>query len=230
MGNSLTIKRIAAPTSWKLRRKGIPFVTKPFPGAQSYDLGTSLTTLLRDLLHLARTARETRYITNKKEVLINGVRRKDGKFLVGFMDALSIPILNHYYRLTLTTKGRLAPVAIEKEEAGKKLAKIIGKTHVRGKVQLNLSDGRNLFVEKDVYKPGDSLLLSIPEQKIINHFKFEKKATIILTSGRHIGKVGQLEEITGDIIAFKIENDVFRTKKEFAFVVGKEQSALRVRP
>ena len=229
MGNSLTIKRYIAPTSWPMKRKGITFVTKPLPGAQSYSLGTSLNFVLRDILNLATTAKESKFILNNKEVLVNGVRRKEPKFIAGFMDALSLPLLNESYRITLNSKGSLTAIKVDSPEAGKKLAKIIGKSLVKGKVQLNLSDGRNVLVEKDTYKLGDSLLFSVPEQKVLDHYKLDKKCTVMLTDGTHNGKIGIVEDLIGDIILFKVNDEVFRTKKKFAFVLGNEQSAIKVR-
>ncbi len=232
MGNSLTIKRMASPSSWKMEKKEHTFVTKPHPGAHTYALGTSLTVLLREMLKVAQTAREARYILQNKEVLINGIRRKDNKFLTGFMDTLSFAPLNEHYRITMTTNGALSPLKITPDETKKKLVKIIGKTLVRGKVQLNLSDGRNILREngeKEFYKRGDSLLIEVPNQKILNHFKCEKKATIMLTAGKHRGKIGTVEDIAGDIIIFKVNNEIFRSKKDFAFVLGAEQPAVVVR-
>ncbi|MBI4441159.1 30S ribosomal protein S4e [Candidatus Woesearchaeota archaeon] len=228
MGNSLTIKRMAAPTSWQMKRKGITFVTKPMPGAHSYQLGTSLNFILRDVLSLARTAREAKYILNNKEILVNGTRRKDGKYLAGFMDTLSITPTKEHYRLIISQKGTLEALKIDAEDAKKTIAKIIGKSHVAGRVQLNLSDGRNLFVEKDTYKVGDSLLVEMPKQKVLDHFKLEKGAIILLTDGTHIGKTGSVEDIVSDIIIFRVGQDIFRTKKSFAFVIGKGKSAVTV--
>lgn len=223
MGNSLTIKRMASPVSWKMEKKKHTFVTKPHPGAHTYKLGTSLTVILREMLKVAHTAREARYILQNKEVMINGARRKDGKFLTGFMDTLSFVPLDEHYRIIMTTNGMLSSIKITADDAKKKLAKIIGKKLIKGKLQLNLSDGRNVFVEKDVYTCGDSLLFEVPSQKIVHHLKLEKKAAITLTAGTHIGKIGTVEDIVGDIILFKVNDNMFRTKKEFAFVLGAEQ-------
>ncbi len=229
MAHSLTIKRLAAPMTWKMKRKGITFVTRPLPGAHPYKLGVSLSFLLRDVLNVAETAREARYIINNKEILINCSKQKEHKFLVGFLDSISFTPLNQHYRVVLSTKGTLAAISIDADEAKKKLAKIIGKQAINtGHLQLNLSDGRNILVEKDTYKCGDSLLLEVPEQKIISHFRLEKGVPVMLTDGKHRGKLGIVEEIIKDIIVFRVDKELYRTKREYAFVLGKETPALKI--
>ncbi len=229
MSHSLTIKRLAAPTTWAMKRKGITFVTRPLPGAHPYRLGTPLGFMLRDVLGVARTAKEALYILNNKDVLVNGVKRKDKKFIIGFMDSLSLASVNQHYRIILSKNGTLDVAGIDADDAKKKIAKIIGKTSTKGnRLQLNLSDGMNILVEKDEYKPGDSLLFEVPENKISIHFRLEKGAFVMLTDGKHCGKSGVVEDITNDIIVFKANDEVCRTKKAFAFVLGKDASALKI--
>ena len=69
----------------------------------------------------------------------------------------------------------------------------------------------------------------MPSQKIKEHFKFEKRAAIFLMGGKHIGVIGVVENIDGEKLIFKNEkNDVLETRKEHAFVIGKEKPIIKV--
>ena len=110
---------------------------------------------------------------------------------------------------------------IQKEETLLKPCKIIGKTMVRGKLQLNMFDGKNIFVDKNMYKVGDTLLLSLPEQKISKHLKLDKKSSIFLVGGKHTGEIGNVEDIKENKIIYKDSGgNLVETLKKYAFVVG----------
>ena len=98
---------------------------------------------------------------------------------------------------------------------------------VKGKVQLNFYDGKNKLAEKNDYKVGDSILLSLPDQKISKHLKLQKKATIFLTSGKHVGETGKIEDIAENKIIYKDHNgELVETLKEYAFVIGEDKSLI----
>ena len=101
------LKRLNAPKSWKIKRKGIKFITRPNPGAHSFSLGMPINIVLREIFEYAKTTKEVKNILNNKEVLINGVRRKDHRFIVGFMDIIAIPGIKAYFRVLLDKKGKL---------------------------------------------------------------------------------------------------------------------------
>ena len=105
---------------------------------------------------------------------------------------------------------------------------IKNKKSVGKKIQLNLSDGRNILVDKDAYKTKDSLIVELPEQKIADHLPFTKGAMILLTGGRHMGTVGNVESIEGNTLVFKTGSEVYETTKDHAFVVGKEKPAVSI--
>src|SRR5208337_1683649 len=84
------------------------------------------------------------------------------------------------YRM-LPVKGKgLSLIKISKEEAKFKLCKILRKrTAPKGLIQYGTHDGRSLsFPPTDTqaagYSTNDTLRISIPTQRILNHIKFEK--------------------------------------------------------
>ena len=215
------LKRLAAPKTWPVKRKGIKFITKPVAGTHSLDTGMPVNLLLKEVLVYANTTREAKRILNANEVKIDGKIRKDFRFPVGIFDVIEFTNINECFRIIFNTKGKLDLIKINKEDAMLKPCKIIGKTMVRGKLQLNLYDGRNIFADNDSYKVGDTVFLALPEQKINKHLKLAKKSTIFLIGGKHIGEIGNVEDIVENKIIYKDQKgNLIETSKGYAFVVG----------
>ena len=191
--------------------------------------GMPLGVFMREAFGLAKTRKEVRQILHHKNVLVDGKRRKEQNFLVGLFDVVEFSDINAYHRITINSKGKIDTIAIEKSEAGLKPCRIIGKSLVKGKVQLNLSDGRNMLADKDSYKTGDTLIIEIPKQAIKKHLKLEKKSVVFLTGGKYLGHVGTVEGISGERLMFKTEDgQIAETKKDYAFVIGEGKPALSV--
>ena len=215
------LKRLAAPKTWQIRRKGLKFITKPIPGPHNLELGMPLSLMMKEVLNYANTTREVKKILNSNEIKIDGKPRKDFRFPVGLFDTIEFVNTNECFRVILNRKGKIDLIKIKKEDIFLKPCKIIGKTIVRGKLQLNLYDGKNIFVDDKAYKVGDTILLSLPEQKISKHIKLDKKSTIFLVGGKHIGEIGNVEDIIENKIIYKDHNsNLIETSKKYAFVVG----------
>jgi small subunit ribosomal protein S4e len=223
------LKRYVAPKSWTLLRKTETFVVRPNPGAHPLKLGMPIALLLRQLGY-AKTAREIKKILNIKEILVDKRRVKEHKFPVGFMDVLSIPSTKENFRILLDAKGKLKLSPIKDEsEAGLKLCRITGKRIIKkGKIQLNMSGNRNLLVEKNEYKPGDSIMIELPSQKIAQHIKLENGSMVLITGGTHIGSKGVIESVEGDKVIYLSDNEKRNTLKKYAFVIGKEKELINL--
>lgn len=185
-------------------------------------------------MHVASTGDEARKIIKAGEILVDGRKRKDHGFPVGLFDAVSIPKLNQSYRVVPTTKG-LELIKIPESEADKKISKVVDKTVLKkGKLQLNLHDGKNILVDKSEYKTGDSLLLQVPELKILEHIKLEKGSLGIVSKGVDSGKVGAVKEVvqTKSREARKVSVDLEGTVEDVLqdrfFVIGKDKPAITV--
>lgn len=224
------LKRLNAPKTWKIKRKQAKFVTRPKPGTHSFKEGMPLNLVIRDILKYGDITKEVKHILSNKAVLVDGKVRKDHRFLVGLMDIVSIPKKKEHFRILFNEKGKIELIPIKEKEANTKLCKIRGKSFVRKKVQLNLHDGRNVLVEKDSYKVGDTIILEVPKQKMVEHLKLEPKTLIYLVGGRHIGEIGTAEDIKGRNIVYKRESgEVYETLKKYAFVIGKTKSFISLK-
>src|SRR3989338_9812016 len=220
------MKRMAAPRSWPVERKLTAYITKARPCAHSYKFGMPLNVVIKELLKLANTSREVREII-KTGVSIDGKKVIDERSIIGFMDVLSFTNSKDAYRVLLNNNGFITAVKIEASESKIKLSKVIGKSMVKGKTQLNLIDGRNILVDKAGYKTGDVLLLEIPSQKITEKIALEKGSKIYLMGGKHIGEIHTAETISGEKISLRSKDgSVFETLRKYAFAVGKDKIAL----
>lgn len=222
------LSRIAMPKSWQIKRKGYKWVARPMPGAHTLKMGIPLVIIIRDIMNLSQTARETKKILNNKEVFVDGIVRKNPNFVVGVMDVITIPSLKKYYRVLLSSKGKMILKEISAEESRIKPCKIKNKTKVGKRMQLNLNDGKNVLVDKDEFKCRDTVILEIPANKIKEIVKFEKGSIVYLIGGKNIGSVGKIEDIKKDKIVYKKGNELFETLKEYAFAVGKHAPLIKI--
>ncbi len=223
------LKRINVPKTWDIKRQETKLITKPLPGQSSYELGLPLNVILRDYLKIAKTNHGVKYLLNHQEISVDHVKQKEPRFITGFMDTLSIPLLKQNYRMLINKKGKLYLASISETESTIKPCKIIGKSLIGKKIQINLYDGKNILVEKDSYKVGDSVLLELPSKKIKDTMKLDKGSFIFLFKGKHQGDSGIVEKIEKDMVTYKNKsNEVIQTKKMYAFVIGKEKPLIKI--
>jgi small subunit ribosomal protein S4e len=230
----MKLKRLRAPKFWKVPKKTAKWVVAPRPGPHKKFESIPLQIVVRDILKLAETGNEAKSIIKKGEVFVDGKARKDHAYSAGMMDVIAIPRIKKYFRVMPMEKG-LELVEIEESESSKKICRIKNKTTVkRGKLQLNLHDGKNLFVGKDVYKTGDSVLLKLPEQKILEHIKLEKGSLGLVVKGKNSGKLVRIKEVVAakgmvpSKIICELENAEIEVLKDYVFAVGKQEPAIKL--
>jgi small subunit ribosomal protein S4e len=222
------LKRLAVPKTWAIKKKENKWIKRPNPGAHSIEMGLPLSVLITSLLKVANTSKEVTRMLYHKELFVDMKPRKDRGFSVGLFDTINMPKIKKNYRVIINGSKKLSLVEIDEKENNLKLTRVIGKKLISGKTQLNCMDSRNLLVDKDEYKVGDSLLIDLPGQNIKQHFKLEKGCIILLTGGKHMGDYGKLEGIEGKNIIYNSSKGTFQTLKKYAFAVGKEKPAIKV--
>ncbi|OGS52459.1 MAG: 30S ribosomal protein S4e [Euryarchaeota archaeon RBG_13_61_15] len=226
------MKRMAAPNTWAIPRKTSHWVTKPSPGPHGTREAMPLLAVVRDMLKLCDNAREARFIIGSRGVSVDGKIVTDYKYPVGLMDVVTILKTKQSYRMLVDYKSQLKLVSIDDSEKGWKLARIDGKKVIRkGKVQLNLHDGRCMILAKDQYKTGDVLKIDVPSQKLVKNFKLEKGSMALLIGGSHPGSVQTIENYqirrgsAPNLVTFK---EGFSTIKENVFVVGDKAPEIKL--
>ena len=222
------LKRLVTSKTWPIQRKETAYTTRPSPGPHKASGSLPLNVVMRDLLKVTASTKETKKVLNSGEILIDHRVRKDHHFPVGIMDILSMPGLKKDYVVAYDLRGRLTFHEMSPKDSAVKLCKIVNKTILKGKkVQLNLYDGRNVNVDPDTYKVGDSVYISLKDMKVAKHLKFEKGALVYLIGGRHVGRYGEIIEIKHfkgieeDRIVIKSGDENIETLKSYAFVTDK---------
>lgn len=228
------LKRLNAPIFWEVSKKETKLVVSPRPGPHKKFECIPLAIVLRNKLKIAETAKDAKDILNTRDVLIDGKIRKDIKYPAGLMDVIAFPKIKKYYRIVPVSRG-LDIIEIAEKEAKLKLFRIDDKKILRkGKVQLNLHDGKNIIVGKDVYKTGDSLLLEMPGLKIIDHEKLEAGKLGIIIKGKNSGKIVKIKKVLvtktrePNKIICEMDNEEVESIQKYIFVVGKDKPLIKV--
>lgn len=184
-------KRHSMPSNWPLARKGnVYFVNSN----HSQYSAIPLLVALRDVLQIAKTAKEVRLMQLANEVLVNDKVRKEPQFPVQVFDVLNLPKLGKNYRLEVAGK-KLKFNEVSGKEASKKIVKSIGKVQIsKNIVQINLEDGSN-FLIKENFAVGDSAVLNLKERKIEKILPMKEGSKVLVVAGKHSGKNGKIKEV-----------------------------------
>ncbi len=221
-------KRLSSPIARERKSKGRFIVAAR--GPRKKDGSLPLLIALRDNLVLAETHREGKHLIKMGELMVDGKSCKDHKFGVGLMDTIHIPSIPASYRVMNGRKG-LVLVKIPESQSRMKICKIIGKTAVNGgKIQYNLHDGRNIISDRN-YMTRDSLLISLPEQKPIEHLKFEEGALALITTGKNAGTVARIEKIEqakAKRVWLKKDSKLFEAPLDYVMVIGKDKPVVAI--
>lgn len=193
ISGSKKLKRQMAPVFWGLGRKSKRFVVAPRPGPHPKKSSVPAAVLLRDMLGVAYSLREAKAIIYGGDLVVDGKVRKSIHFGVGLMDAISLR--NNTYRMVPSEGKLLRPVSIPADEAAKKLVKITSKVTIKGgKTALGCHDGRTIISDVSV-KVGDSCLLEVPSQKILDVMPIKTGSSVMVIKGVNAGQSGIVERV-----------------------------------
>ena len=228
----MVIKRLAANPMWHFARRTTQrYALDPRPGPHPKSRCLPLGHILRDVLHIAENMAEAKQLLNSGKVKVDGAVRKGAAFPAGLMDIVSID--DSHWRILPDKRGlRLHPIT--EAEAKTKLLMVKNKTHVHGKAQINLHDGRNLLVDKDIYKTGDVLVWDLNAKKPVGHLQFKRGAIAILIGGQSRGLVGRIEDviikrgIEPNRVLLRFEKQNKETRRDYAFVVGQDKPVISI--
>ena len=229
------LKRFPAPKYWPIHRKEAKWTIRASPGTHPLKNCIPLLIFIRDLLKLGQTAKEGKTIILEGNVKVDGKIIKDYKFPVGLMDVVEIPVINKIYRILPFRRKGLLPLPITEKEKNFKLCKILNKILLKkGKIQLNLHDGRNIITPnlELSYKTKDVLKISIPDQEILEHYPLEEKMSTLVTAGKYMGAYGTLKKVErrfgphASIVTLEHKGDTFQTALEYAFIIGETNPSI----
>jgi small subunit ribosomal protein S4e len=194
------LKRHASPKSWPIRRKGTKYVVR------ASSKGVPLLIVMRDMLKLAANRSEVKRLIHDNNLLLNEKIATDEKNNASLFDTITVIPLKKHYRVELSEKGKFELKEIKENETGEKIAKVSDKKKLKGgKIQLNLSDGRN-FLSDIKCNTNDSVVINLKHKKIEKCLPLKEKARAFVFEGKHIGKQGTIEKIITEQKMAELEN------------------------
>lgn len=218
------LKRLVAPKWWPIERKNKKYTFAP-RGAYKRELSLPLLLFVRDVLKLAENRKEAWNVIKKGEILVDGRKRKDPNFGLGLFNVIEIPSVKKAWRAV--PKNGLSFIEVPENESKLKLCKIVDKKSLKGnKTQINLNDGRNILTNEK-YSTYDSLLIQVPEQKIVDHIKFTENSICMIFKGKNAGMIGKIKTIEKDRILMGNEKTV-EVPKDFVIVVGRDEPLIKL--
>jgi small subunit ribosomal protein S4e len=221
------LKRIAAPKTWPIVRRTSTLIARPKPSGQPLELTLPLVVVLRELLGLVQNAAQVRKVLRELPVLVNGNRVHRTSSPVCFMDVLSVG--KDRYRVMLDKNNRLNIVPALADEDFT-LQRVRNASRVRGgKLQVHFQGGRNMLADKEEYKIGDTVAFSLEGAKAVAHYPLEPGAFVLVTGGSHIGAQGIVRKIERGLVTVDVDGSSLQTRLEYAFVLGKEKSAITIK-
>ncbi len=235
IAGSKKLKRQMAPQFWGIARKDKRFVitVKPGPHKKSDSVPTAV--FLRDMLSIVTTLREAKASIYSGKVKIDGVVRKSLHHAIGLMDVIELQNIPEIYRLVPTEDKLLKPIKINESEKSKKLVRVTTKTTLnKGKLQIGFHDGRSVISDTKV-SIGDTCLIQVPEQKIIEVIKLETGCQGLVTRGSNAGQIGKIETIEeGTFILPKrvivsLEDRKIEIPADIIMPIGKKEPIIQIK-
>ena len=235
IAGSKKLKRQMAPLFWGINRKNKRFAITVKPGSHSKNRSIPTAILLRDVLKMVTTLREAKSVIYNGKINVDGITRKSLHHSIGLMDVIELQGISDVYRLVPTHGHILQPIKIDSSEKSKKIVKVTSKTTTKGKkIQLGFHDGRTIIADNNV-NVGDSCLIQIPEQKILDVIKLEKDSLVIVTRGVNTGQIGKIKNINEATftlpkrINLTVDKKKFEMPSDLVIAIGKEKPVIQVR-
>jgi len=234
IAGSKKLKRQMSPLFWKINRKDKRFVITVRPGSHPKNNSIPSAVLLRDTLNIVNTLREAKSSIYGGKVKVDGVIQKSLHHSIGLMDVVELENASDIYRLVPKNGHTLFPIKINENEKSKKLVRVKSKTSISGgRTQLGFHDGRTVITDTSV-NVGDTCLLQIPEQKILDVIKFEKNSQVIIIKGTNAGRVGTINEIKEGTftlpkrISLLIDDNTVEIPAHITMAIGKEKPIIQI--
>lgn len=223
------------PVFWGITRKDKRFAITTRPGPHKKDHSIPTAVFLRDMLKIVYSLREAKAAIYNGQVKIDGTIRKSLHHPIGLMDVVELENVADVYRMVPSEGKLLQPLKINESEKTKKLVRVTSKKTIKkGKTQVGFHDGRSMITDSEL-KVGDTCLLQVPDQKIIEVIKLEKGSHALITSGINAGQIGKIEQIEeGSFILprralLALSERSIEIPTDYIMTVGKEEPVIQVR-
>jgi small subunit ribosomal protein S4e len=203
-------KRLAISKLWPIPRKGRTFIVV---ASNNKTQGIPVLVAMRNILGHVQTRKELKKIMLEGKVEVNGVVIRDEKYSLLLFDVLGLPTLKKYYRVGLSEFKKIIFDEISAKEINSKIVKVSGKKILsKGRVQLNMRDGRNVL-SKDKVSVGDSVVINLKDKKIERVLPIKEKSEVLVIKGKHLGRKGNVSKVEGNEVNVSLEEGDFNLNK-----------------
>ena len=234
-GGSNKNKRVSLPRVRQILRKAFTWAIRPSAGPHSKSTVIPLAEIVRDKLGLAQNRKETQAILQSRQILVDEKVRTHAQFPVGLFDVVRVEAEKKRFRVVFDSKGRLQLSEMDASEKNWKVARVVKKT-VLGKdqMQLGTQDGRTFLEKKTSTRVGDSVVIDLASQKIIQVLPLKEGQTGYITRGTHVGESGKITGLSGGtmqkkaLAELKTVLESFQTIRENIVVIGEKEPVVMV--
>lgn len=160
-------------------------------------------------------------------VKIDGKQRRDHRYPLGQMDVVTIAKTNEHFRILMDIKGRFYPHRIDAKEATFKLCKIVKKSIGKNKIPYVVThDGRTIRFPHPDISLNDTVKFDLATKELKTIYKFVNGATVYLTGGNNIGRIGILQSVERHQGSFDIahvkdtKGNFFNTRLNNTMIIG----------
>jgi len=235
ISGSKKLKRQMAPQFWGISRKDKRFVITVRPGPHKKAESVPTAVFLRDMLKIVTSLREAKAAIYSGKVKIDGVVRKSLHHAIGLMDVVELENVPDVYRLVPTEGKLLKPLKINQAEKTKKLVRVTSKSTIsKGRMQIGFHDGRSIISDTQV-SVGDTCLIQIPDQKILEVIKLQAGCKALVTRGINAGQVGKVESIEGGTFilpkraVLALGDRKIEIPEDIIMAIGKEEPIIQIK-
>jgi len=168
---------------------------RPSQGPHKLKECIPLSILLRNRLKYALAGKDVYAIVRDKEgqIKVDNKIRRDPRYPLGVMDVVSIEKTGEFFRILYDVKGRFQAHKIDAKEATFKLCKVTKKAMGETKIPYIVThDGRTVRFPHPDIKKNDSIKFNLETGDVEGLIKFENGASVLVTGGNNIGRVGIL--------------------------------------
>jgi small subunit ribosomal protein S4e len=190
-------------------------------------------------LKYALNGKEVLKIVKDKEglVKIDHKIRREPHYPCGFMDVVQVEKSGENFRLLFDVKGRYQAHKIDDNEANFKLLKVTQNAVGPNKVPYIVThDGRTIRFQHPDIKVLDTVKFNLTTGEIEQFLKFEQGATVMISGGKSVGRVGTISHVSKHDAGFDIvhirdaRGKTFATRTSNVFVIGQDKKTVITLP
>jgi len=188
--------RKSASTKLPIERKGAKYIAR---ASSNIKNSVPVVIAVRDMLKLARTAKEVRKMIQNKLLKINGRLVKDYRESIQLFNILEA---DKTYELSILPTKKFIFVPITYKDL--RLCKVVNKRlSKKGIFQLNLHDGSNVLT-KDKINVNDAVYLDFTG-KIKKHSILAKDKEAFIISGKYAGEKAKITHFENKKVSVKFK-------------------------